>query len=75
MNYMNEEVEELIKAALHKLKKNSALLNKAVALSNDATCQAAFKDGVYEVCWQLELALSQNAMYKIQAAKQKNSQL
>ncbi len=71
MKYMNEEVEELVAAALLKLKKNSVLLNQAVQESGNEAFKKAFRDGVYEVCWQLELALSQNALYKTQALKDK----
>lgn len=66
---MNEEVEELVMAALTKLQKNSAILNDAVKETGKETYMNAWRDGVYSVCTQLQLALSQNAMYKREAIK------
>ena len=61
---MNKEVEQLVMAALAKIQKNSAILNEAVKETGKESHIKAWRDGIYEPCGQLELALSQNAMYK-----------
>lgn len=68
-HYMNEEVEQLVMAALTRLQKNSDILNEAVKETNKERHIKAWRDGIYETCNQLQLALSQNAMYKRNAAR------